>query len=209
MPNRVRMWHLGSSKYAVVAVDWLAKMQPQDVPVYVMLCSHADRDTGECWPRIDSLAAATGKSRDSVERSLRRLEAIQAIKSKLRTAKNRRTTSLYTVLPPPEPIERTAFVTQVKALCEFVRDALDQGFRFNPKASIKNGESAATVRWSHVNRNSRAVLDNQSFANSVKAMPWLLALETIRAETRAFNAAVRATRAARMKAHKLRSRASA
>lgn len=59
----------------VMSACWMLQMPPKAKAVLISLADNAN-DAGHCWPSIDTIAARTCLSRDSVMRAIRELEAL-------------------------------------------------------------------------------------------------------------------------------------
>lgn len=68
----------------------LAQIGPTNFAVFSVLMKFADFQTGECYPKIDSLCALVGVSRSTVERSLAYLSKINLLTKISGAAKGRR-----------------------------------------------------------------------------------------------------------------------
>jgi hypothetical protein len=77
-----------------------AQLGPNGLAVYAALARHADAE-GKSWPGIQKLAAETGTSQRTVQRSLRQLEELHLLQVATRTEDNGRTSSNeYALLEP-------------------------------------------------------------------------------------------------------------
>lgn len=79
-----------------VRIPWVQKAVgvkgPARAVLWVLAVVYADKDTGECWPGVVTLAEETGLSRWSVSRAVEQLVQIGAIKAEREHRKSRRYT---------------------------------------------------------------------------------------------------------------------
>lgn len=71
--------HYGRVPYWVVDDGLIAKMSGTEAKIYVVLCAHADGETGKCWPSLATIAREAGVCRRTAIRAVQRLKAIDAI----------------------------------------------------------------------------------------------------------------------------------
>lgn len=83
--------------------DYAAEMGAMGVAVYAVLQRYADRTTGQCWPRVSTLAATLNLSTRCVQKYLRHLARLGLIDIAPRyTADGDPTSNLYTVHDPTQ-----------------------------------------------------------------------------------------------------------
>ena len=83
--------------------DYAAEMGAIGVAVYAVLQRYADRTTGQCWPRVSTLAATLNLSTRCVQKYLRHLARLGLIDMAPRyTADGDHTSNLYTVHDPTQ-----------------------------------------------------------------------------------------------------------
>ena len=83
--------------------DYAAEMGAIGVAVYAVLQRYADRTTGQCWPRVSTLAATLNLSTRCVQKYLRHLARLGLIDIVPRyTADGDPTSNLYTVHDPTQ-----------------------------------------------------------------------------------------------------------
>ena len=83
--------------------DYAAEMGAMGVAVYAVLQRYADRTTGQCWPRVSTLAATLNLSTRCVQKYLRHLARLGLIDIVPRyTADGDPTSNLYTVHDPTQ-----------------------------------------------------------------------------------------------------------
>lgn len=83
--------------------DYAAEMGALGVAVYAVLQRYADRTTGQCWPRVSTLAATLNLSPRCVQKYLRHLARLGLIDIAPRyTADGDPTSNLYTVHDPTQ-----------------------------------------------------------------------------------------------------------
>lgn len=58
----------------------IPSIKPTDVVVFIAVADHLNK-AGKCWPGIDKLALLTQLNRRTVQRSLRKMEKLNAIKT--------------------------------------------------------------------------------------------------------------------------------
>jgi hypothetical protein len=83
--------------------DYAAEMGAIGVALYAVLQRYADRTTGQCWPRVSTLAATLNLSTRCVQKYLRHLARLGLIDIAPRyTADGDPTSNLYTVHDPTQ-----------------------------------------------------------------------------------------------------------
>jgi predicted transcriptional regulator len=101
--------------------DFGPKIGAHGVAVYHALNRFADRQTGECWPKIKKIGAKLRLSESSVKRTLHVLKAVGLITIDPRWSEDGdRTSNLYTLIPVAMVAERQqeAARTLVEAMCD-------------------------------------------------------------------------------------------
>ena len=87
--------------------DFGPKIGAHGVAVYHALNRFADRQTGECWPKIKKIGAKLRLSESSVKRTLHVLKAVGLITIEPRWSEDGdRTSNLYTLIPVARVAER-------------------------------------------------------------------------------------------------------
>jgi GntR family transcriptional regulator len=83
--------------------DYAAEMGAIGVAIYAVLQRYTDRTTGQCWPKVTTIATALGVSTRCVQKYLRRLKQLGLIDIAPRyTAEGDSTSNLYTVHNPTQ-----------------------------------------------------------------------------------------------------------
>jgi hypothetical protein len=75
-------------RFAFVPARWLAAdsgLKPADRLTLCVLCQWVNRESGECFPSIATIAAHAALSENTVRAALRRLEKVGALEVKPRT----------------------------------------------------------------------------------------------------------------------------
>ena len=101
--------------------DFGPKIGAHGVAVYHALNRFADRQTGECWPKIKKIGAKILLSESSVKRALHVLKAVGLITIDPRWSEDGdRTSNLYTLIPVATVSHRhqEAAVTPVEKACD-------------------------------------------------------------------------------------------
>lgn len=168
-----RAQHLaGTRSFAQVAIEWLPRIKSLNaLKVFIVLCSHADRETSKCFPSKGTMARAAAIDTREVARALRSLESIGAIRVEFRDGSRSgvSSSSIYTISPPSRAYDgnETAekFKGEVRALVAgFV--AAGVAFEFTSKNGV------ATVQYRSKNGiNTKAQTALEPY---VAAMPWQL-----------------------------------
>ena len=79
------------------------ELDPTAAHVLLVIATHADR-AGRAWPSVDTIARETRLSRATVQRALRRIEAVGAIKVEQRGGRASR--YVFPTNPPPSGADR-------------------------------------------------------------------------------------------------------
>lgn len=95
---------------AYVIHDFGPRMGVHGLAVYVLLCHHASRDSRDCWPSLNLLAAEVGTSRSTVERAIRLLESLKLICREPRVDPWGQRSNLYILTDPDAPNEQSGVV---------------------------------------------------------------------------------------------------
>jgi len=72
-------------------------LEPGSQVVFIWLCDYADRNTGQCYPSMKTLANDTGMSRKNVQRKLSDLEDMGLIEKEHRINNNEYNSNLYSI----------------------------------------------------------------------------------------------------------------
>ncbi|MGH6713585.1 MAG: helix-turn-helix domain-containing protein, partial [Bradyrhizobium sp.] len=94
---------------SIQAVGWaLEQYIPTPIAklVLVSLANHANHETGECWPKIETIARECSCSIRSVQRYVRVLEEKGLVKVEPRFIKGRQDSSLYWLQIPGASFQR-------------------------------------------------------------------------------------------------------
>src|SRR5947199_65988 len=94
---------------SIQAVGWaLEQYIPTPIAklVLVSLANHANHETGECWPKIETIARECSCSIRSVQRYVRVLEEKGLVKVEPRFIKGRQDSSLYWLQIPGATFQR-------------------------------------------------------------------------------------------------------
>jgi len=84
--------------------DYAAEMGAMSVALYAVLQRYADRETGQCWPSVATMAATLRLSHTAVKKYLRHLAQLGLISIASRyTAAGDHSSNLYTVHDPTKP----------------------------------------------------------------------------------------------------------
>jgi len=84
--------------------DYAAEMGALGVALYAVLQRYADRETGQCWPSVATMAATLRLSQTAVKKFLRHLAQLGVISIASRyTAAGDHSSNLYTVHDPTHP----------------------------------------------------------------------------------------------------------
>ena len=84
--------------------DYAAEMGAMGVALYAVLQRYADRETGQCWPSVATMAATLHLSQTAVKKYLRHLAQLGLISIASRyTAAGDHSSNLYTVHDPIQP----------------------------------------------------------------------------------------------------------
>lgn len=84
--------------------DYAAEMGAMGVALYAVLQRYADRETGQCWPSVATMAATLRLSQTAVKKYLRHLAQLGLISIASRyTAAGDHSSNLYTVHDPTKP----------------------------------------------------------------------------------------------------------
>jgi len=84
--------------------DYAAEMGAMGVALYAVLQRYADRETGQCWPSVATMAATLRLGHTAVKKYLRHLAQLGLISIASRyTAAGDHSSNLYTVHDPTQP----------------------------------------------------------------------------------------------------------
>lgn len=84
--------------------DYAAEMGAMGVALYAVLQRYADRETGQCWPSVATMAATLRLGQTAVKKYLRHLAQLGLISIASRyTAAGDHSSNLYTVHDPTQP----------------------------------------------------------------------------------------------------------
>ena len=84
--------------------DWdsprMRLLTPTQRNIYVSICGHLGRYSGECWPRQRTIAAMLHVTDRAVRKGVNKLKELGYLKVE-RVARGRKRINVYTVLSPP------------------------------------------------------------------------------------------------------------
>jgi Helix-turn-helix domain len=93
-----RFAHLGAGMYGMLPLAWAPHMHGERmIKVFWALCAHVGSDSS-CYPSRAQIARLTGIDERHVQRTLRELEKIGALETRLRRGHS----SVYRLMPPPQ-----------------------------------------------------------------------------------------------------------